>query len=74
MEWVFVISSNLAAVAYDAELGRLWVRFRNPGRKGGRGYYEGVPLPVYEALLSAPSKGRYHYQALVRGGYVWTYA
>jgi hypothetical protein len=74
MRWVFVLSSNLAAVAYEPGTGRLWVRFHNPGRQGGRGYYDGVPEAVYRALLAAPSKGSYHYWSIRQAGYAWTYA
>jgi hypothetical protein len=55
MQYVSVISSNIAAIAYD-EAGRvLGVQFRN-----GREYrYHGVPSTVYRNLLSAGSKGTY---------------
>lgn len=64
MQYVPVISSNIAAVAYD-EAGRvLGVQFRT-----GREYrYHGVPRTVYQNLLSVVSKGRY-FGAFVRNVY-----
>lgn len=50
-----VESSNLAWVAYDAPRQALSVSF-----KGGRTYqYSGVPVGLYQGLLSAYSKGHY---------------
>lgn len=59
-----VESTNVEAVGYDPDRSRLWVRF-----KGGPHYrYEGVPRPVYDALLAAPSKGQYLHRE-VKGKY-----
>lgn len=63
LEWVGVDSSNLDAVAYAPDFGRLWVRF-----KAGTVYvFPKIPPDVYAALLSAPSKGGY-FAANVRDG------
>jgi len=51
-----VISSNIAAIGYDASSSLLLVRFHD----GSRVYsYRGVSASVYRALLTAPSKGRF---------------
>jgi hypothetical protein len=55
-----VESTALAAVAYDASEQILNIEFR--GRTIYR-YYE-VPAEIYEALLSAPSKGQYFNRAI----------
>ena len=48
-----VSSSNLASVGYEG--GILEIEF-----KSGLVYqYSGVPASVYEALMSAPSRGKY---------------
>ena len=64
MNYVPVVSSNIAAIAYD-DAGRvLGVQFLN-----GREYrYQGVSHSVYRNLLSAVSKGRY-FAAFVRNVY-----
>jgi hypothetical protein len=62
MVLVPVNSSAIAAIGWAG--GTLRVLFR-----GGRAYdHPGVPLGVYLALLSAPSKGAY-YNAAIRGRY-----
>ena len=53
--FVPVESSNVTGVCYDCKTQILYVAFRN----GSRYFYQAVPEPVYTALLSAPSKGRY---------------
>ena len=54
-ERVFLESSSLASVKYDAASETLEVEFQT-----GRAYqYLQVPRSVYEALLAAPSKGRF---------------
>ena len=56
VEMIPVISSNVAAIGYDAESSVLLVRFHD----GVRVYsYRGVPVAVYRAFLGAPSKGRF---------------
>lgn len=50
-----VQSSSLAAVGYDHESQTLEVEFRH----GGSYQYFQVPLSTYEALITAPSKGRF---------------
>lgn len=50
------LSSNVESFGYEAGRSELWVGYRNT-----RGFYvyEGVPQAVYQALLAAPSKGRF---------------
>ncbi len=57
-----VESSTLAALAYDEAHEILQLEFRS--RAVYR--YFGVPAPVYEGLLAAPSKGRY-FNRTIRG-------
>ena len=55
-----VESTTLTALAYDDACEILQLEFRS------RSVYDyfGVPRPVYEALLAAPSKGRYFNRAI----------
>jgi hypothetical protein len=50
-----VESTTLAAVDYDPAAQMLWLEFRS----GAVYCYGDVPLAVYQALLTAPSKGAY---------------
>jgi len=64
-QWVPVNSSNLEAVAYDADSQTLTVRFL----KGGREYsYVGVSPEVAKGLVQAESPGRY-FRDYIRGAY-----
>jgi hypothetical protein len=59
MERKFVNSSNLLSVGYDSDSQILEIQFRS----GGIYQYLRVPQSVYDALMSAPSHGRYlHYR------------
>jgi len=64
-----VESTTLATLAYDDahQILQLKVRSRAICR------YFGVPAPVYEALLAAPSKGKYFNRA-IRGKFPYTRA
>jgi hypothetical protein len=53
--WIPVISSNLAAVAYNPLTRILSIRFH----RSGVYHYHGVPYLVYQGLMSAGSKGKY---------------
>lgn len=53
---VGVESSSIDAVGYDGTQKRLLVRFRGSGNTYA---YFGVDAATFEALLAAPSKGRY---------------
>ena len=53
---IAVISSNVAAVGYDARSQELLVRFHHASRNYA---YRGVPLSLYEDFLRAPSKGQF---------------
>ncbi len=71
--WDTVESSNLNAVAYapgdTAESGRLYISFKPSATRPATIYvYYGVPLGVYQGLLSAPSKGTYVYYVLRNKG------
>lgn len=62
MERAPVRSSDLRSVGYLESI--LEIEFHS----GGLYQYHGVPEHVYNALMSAPSKGRYFHRA-VRGVY-----
>ena len=59
-----VSSSNFASVGYDTSSQTLEIEFID----GGVYQYFDVPAPVYDGLLSAPSKGQY-FHAVIRGSY-----
>ena len=60
MQLTPVESTTLASVAYDAHGKLLQLEFRNRAIY----QYSGVPAEVHEALLRAPSKGRYFNRAI----------
>lgn len=62
MERIPVSSSNLASVGYQN--GILEVAFKS----GSVYQYTGVPESVYEALMSAPSHGKF-FAAFIRNNY-----
>lgn len=59
-----VRSSNLRSVGYDPDSQTLEIAFR----KGGVYEYFDVPQHVYEGLMAATSKGKYHWKH-IRGRY-----
>jgi hypothetical protein len=69
MNSMVVESTTLAVVAYDDAREILRLEFRS----GALYRYYGVPAPVYEALLSAPSKGGYFNRA-IRGNFPYSRA
>ena len=55
MEWTPITSSVIARVRYDTASGTLDVAFLS-----GKMYrYRDVPAPVYDAFMTAESKGRF---------------
>ncbi|MGA2725661.1 MAG: KTSC domain-containing protein [Bryobacteraceae bacterium] len=68
MERTVVDSSNLASVGYDIKSAILEVEFQH----GGIYRCFGVPLFVYQGLLSAASKGKYLNEVVKRGGYQYS--
>jgi hypothetical protein len=64
MRVVTVESTTLATVGYDENLKRLQLEFCSRAVY----LYFGVPATAYEALLDAPSKGRY-FNGTIRGRY-----
>jgi KTSC domain len=64
MRFASVESTTLATVGYDENLNRLQLEFCSRAVY----LYFGVPRVVYEALLGAPSKGRY-FNGTIRGRY-----
>ena len=64
MRVALVESTTLAMVGYDENLERLQLEFCSRAVY----LYFGVPAAVYEALLDAPSKGRY-FNGTIRGRY-----
>jgi hypothetical protein len=69
VDWQSVASSNVAAVAYSPDFGRLWVRFHS----GAVYAYHSVPESVFSGLVGAASVGRYlHLHVKGRFGYTRT--
>ena len=58
-------SSNISDVGYDDATQSLEVGFKN----GSRYHYTKVPKALFEAMLKAPSPGRYFHQVVKVGGY-----
>lgn len=56
MNMIKVSSSNLVAVGYDATSSTLRIQFN-----AGTYDYYGVPNEVFNGLLNASSKGKYHH-------------
>lgn len=60
MEWVPVVSSNIARIRYQETSLTLEIEFH-----GGRVYqYFDVPLHVFDGLKNADSKGKYFHQSI----------
>ncbi len=69
--WTNVVSSNVAALMYDAKKSQLWVRFLGKNGKAGSIYvYYHVPKDVAESFLRAGSQGKFVWQAL-RGRFAY---
>ena len=60
MRVIVVASTTLATVVYDEAREVLQLEFRSRALY----QYRGVPRAVHEALLAAPSKGRYFNRAI----------
>jgi hypothetical protein len=58
LKWQKVISSNLDQVGYNAEKLELHIKFRS----GTEYIYRAVPVTVFDGLMNAPSKGKFHAQ------------
>ena len=67
MDWQYVESSNIEAVAYDEDKEELFIQFKN----GAVYKYLDVPYNIYNDLLNADSKGQYFYHYIRKGGYVY---
>lgn len=65
MEHIPVSSSNLSSVGYDVTSRTLEIAFHN----GSLYQYSGVPLTVYQGLISAGSHGQYFDQYIKKAGY-----
>lgn len=63
MNMIPVSSSNLVAVGYDSNTATLRIAFHS----GVYDYYN-VPQNVFEGLLNASSKGKYHH-AFIKNSY-----
>lgn len=56
IKMISVESSNLDRVGYDDSTNDLYVQFKSSGLY----VYRNVPKEVYDELLNAESKGKYH--------------
>ncbi len=54
-EMIYVDSSNVEAIGYDADAQELHVQFIS----GGTYVYFGVPSAIFDAFMLAPSKGSF---------------
>jgi hypothetical protein len=63
-----VSSSNLASVGYDPASATLEIEFRSSGVY----QYYGVPVDVYDGLMSAGSKGTFFDQSIKKAGYSYS--
>ena len=64
MDWISVVSENLARIRYDENSNTLEIEF-----KGGRLYqYFDVPVQVFEELRNAGSLGQY-FNSNIKGYY-----
>ena len=71
LEWIPVESSRFRQYAFqplDNGLGLLYVQFAD----GTIGHYSGVPEDIIRQMASAPSKGSFLHQAVIKQGYPWT--
>ena len=59
-----VESSNLNSVGYEPDTKTLEIEFHD----GGIYQYFDVPADIYQGLISAPSKGKYHH-AFIKNAY-----
>jgi hypothetical protein len=63
-----VVSSQIAAIGYDAASCELVIRFRSSGRAEPAIYsYAGVPLELAQGLIAAASPGSYFHQHIRHG-------
>lgn len=65
MDRIQVISSNIVSIGYDVSEKTLEVEFKS----GSIYQYYGVPLSLYNGLMSAGSKGNYLNEYIKKGGY-----
>jgi hypothetical protein len=66
-EMIYVSSSNIEAIGYDDAAQELHVQFLS----GGYYVYNGVPRPIFDELMGAPSKGSFLNRE-VKGVYQFT--
>ena len=64
MQMISVNSTAISAIGYESGNGRLVIQFR----KGHSYTFCGVPLHIYEGLMSSGSKGSY-YSTYIRDRY-----
>ncbi len=60
MQWTVVSSSNVAAVGFNPGTNILGVTFHN----GSTYMYHDVDESIYDAFITAPSPGKFMYQAI----------
>ena len=65
MERMYVVSSNIRSIGYDASSMILEVEFLN----GSIYQYYGVPEALYEGLMAADSHGKFLNEYIKKGGY-----
>ena len=65
MDFIYVDSSNVEQIGYNAEWSEVHVIFKN----GLLYVYSEVPPDVWEAFRNAPSKGTFLNDVIKKGGY-----
>lgn len=65
MERIYVVSSNIRSIGYDASSMILEVEFLN----GSIYQYYDVPEALYEGLMAADSHGKFLNEYIKKGGY-----
>lgn len=65
MELIYVDSSNVEQIGYNAEWSELHIIFKT----GSHYVYSNVPPDVWDEFLNAPSKGIFLNAVIKKGGY-----
>lgn len=67
LDWIPVSSSNVAAIAWNEDFKRLFVRFHS----GSTYFYDSVERATFYAFRNAPSKGQFVDRVLKKGGFAY---
>lgn len=73
LEQIPVQSSNLKAVAYQADFARLYVWFQPEGAKESLYAYDDISPDLFDQLVAASSKGKFLDTKIKKAGYAYTH-